>query len=427
MAGQETDIFKYRRDVIDEITNFAKNADVESYEVNNKIEELKKTNKDMQSLIGDKKVNTWRDFIYGNESVESINSWKDFYFKFINIIGKEKRDEKSGIEKDDKQKVEEKLKYEKQETNNWKNLAEKNKEEAKKTKEKLERENEEKLKSDNKDEAHKKQYITMVECELANYDVSSEKLSKRLGVADWREKIWEADGFSAILNVAYDLKKIVYSRLCYEYVCGGCGTTKDEYTSYGWKGKKCCSSECQKDLKNKDNPPTPRGPEELPPPRNPDTPTPKPDKPDDSDRSPDRKPSDKGNTTIINQTIIINLGGFFDKLANRAEKVWFDFNTQKIMVSLKDGERQTFDSMSESKELPTDQKESLKNELKRIGKPVGVKELRSQNQPSQNPVGPSRKNNSGNIGLMLVIGAVVVVAFALIAVVATQRGRRRDY
>jgi len=84
--------------------------------------------------------------------------------------------------------------------------------------------------------------------ELTKENISDDRLSKRVGVSDWREKIRGTADFYGALSMRTHLWDIV-RKLKYEFTCANCGVKKEEYTAYGIGSKKACSWECEKALK----------------------------------------------------------------------------------------------------------------------------------------------------------------------------------
>jgi len=91
------DIYEYRKKIIEEIEKFAEDAGVESYEISNSIKQAKEDSAEFREWAGDKE--SWFSFIYGNDSIESINIAKETYFKVINSISKRKKEEELNKEK----------------------------------------------------------------------------------------------------------------------------------------------------------------------------------------------------------------------------------------------------------------------------------------------------------------------------------------
>ena len=104
--------------------------------------------------------------------------------------------------------------------------------------------------TNNDDDDWKKKFIGDIEMDLVKKNISQERLNKRLGASDWKEKINGASNFHEALSRRSDLWDII-SKLEYEFTCANCGVKKEEYTTYEVESKKCCSYDCKEALKNK--------------------------------------------------------------------------------------------------------------------------------------------------------------------------------
>ena len=101
-------------------------------------------------------------------------------------------------------------------------------------------------------EEDKKQYIRDVEFKLSLKSVSAEKLNKKLGVSDWKDRINECSDSMEAWSRKFNMENVI-DKLSREYTCANCGSVKDNYYPWEKDGKKYCSLECQdgKDQKNK--------------------------------------------------------------------------------------------------------------------------------------------------------------------------------
>ena len=392
------DIYEYGSKIKKEIDEFLKTAGVESYELSNAIKQAKEDNADFRKWAGDKEG--WYEFITDAKDVEAIDRCKDTYFKIINSISKRKREEKVGEEKKNTEWWKENNNYWK-ESNDWWKRYKNNELDWQKDQKKRDEENKKQLEESekNRDEKHKKEFIAEVEMELIENNVSDERLSKKVGVSDWREKIRQADGFSAALSMKSSLKKLVWSNLKNEFTCANCGVKKEEYTANTYKGQKCCSYECEKELKEKN------------------------------------KGIDKDEAKEIKKELQ-EIKDYLKKNNNDAMKVlnnlltWMKkggvinitLSNDKMVVELSNKQTKTI----EESDLTSEQR-AVKNFLQSSSdkKSISQSEVEKMVGRNYNEEG-GNKGKNGNAGIIAAIVVVVLVLVVVIGVVV-NKNKKRDY
>lgn len=218
--------------------------------------------------------------------------------------------------------------------------------------------------------------------DLIKKNITGEKLSKRLGVSDWREKINGAADFHEALSRRSDLWDIIrklQDQSEKEFICASCGQKKEEYYKYPLEGgKKYCSAECWNKGEGKDDSPANRG----------------------------RKFEH------------FSVSDFFTLMKKmNAKEIRFDFSTNQIVVEFNNGQSKQLDSVSSG--LSSEQKQKLASELKSSQQPITFSQVSQELEKGKNKKG----DNAGIIGAIVVVGIILAVVIGVVV----HKSRKKDY
>jgi len=228
--------------------------------------------------------------------------------------------------------------------------------------------------------------------DLIKKKISGERLSQRLGVSDWKEKINQTSSWNEALSRRSDLWDIIRN-LQHEFTCANCGVKKEEYTAYGVGSKKACSWECEKALKGED------------------------------------KGIDKDDAKEIKKELQ-EIKDYLKKNNNDAMKVlnnlltWMKkggvvnitLSNDKIVVELNGNRTKTI----EESDLTSEQRE-IKSFFQQIGK-----NSLSQNEAREKAEAEEKSNNDNKWVKPVVIGGIIVVVITLIGIII-YKNKKKGY
>ncbi|MCE8163714.1 MAG: hypothetical protein I3274_05900 [Candidatus Moeniiplasma glomeromycotorum] len=249
----------------------------------------------------------------------------------------------------------------------------------------------------NRDDKDKQEFITDIEMELTKENITDERLSKRLNVSDWRDKIRQANGFSQALSMRSHLWDII-RKLGYEYTCANCGVKKEEFTVYEVGSKKCCSSECRKALRNKD------GGKDKEQPKN-----------DEKDNHGSTEP--KWEVKKVGFSDIGDFLAWMKKLG--ISELKFDPDTNQVVIKLKTGKNLDIKKTG----LTAKQQEELTQQLKSSNQPITYSGISSQVDKGNN----GNKNDNSKAGIIAAIVIVGIIFTVIISVVIYNSRKKKDY
>ena len=403
-----TKLYEYQKKIVNEIENFIKTAEVESYELTEAFKEHSKNNPGGIDF----NEKTWRQYIWDSKEAASADKYKGWILEIVNNLAKMKREKAKQEKKSEDQKKKDEAdywkEYYKENADYWKKSSEwwsnynANKYDWQKDDVKREAENQKFYKQpDNKDdfdEKKKKEYIGDVEMYLAKENVSGERLNERLGVSDWREKINQATGWNDALWKSSDLKDII-RQLKKEYTCSNCGVKKEEYTAYGVGSKKACSWECEKALKGEDKGVDKDEAKEI--------------KKELQEIKDYLKKNNENAIKVLNNLLIwMKKGGVIN----------ITLSNDKMVVELSGNKTKTI----EESDLTSEQR-AVKNFLQSSSdkKSISRSEVEKMVGRNYNEEG-GNKGKNGNAGI---IAAIVVVTLVLVVVigVVVNKNKKRDY
>jgi hypothetical protein len=379
-------IQEYKNKKIEWIEKLIATAGLESFEVSDAVREMAKEYPDLKDWA--EKMSTWRDSILDTESLEAADVYYDGFVKLVKNLMQKKHDKQRQEWQDDDQKNKEWWSdyHKKEQTNkewlrkysagelDWQKDQKKRDEENKKKLEESEKKWEDEEKKG--DEEWKKKFIGDIEMDLIKKNITGERLSKRLGVSDWREKISGAANFHEALSRRSDLWDIIRelkSDNDSEFTCASCGKKKKEYYNYPLEGGiKYCSAECW-------------------------------------DKGNDKS---KGRGKFEN----FDVNEFFGWMKKMGvSELRFDFDKKQVVIKLNNGKNLDIKESGLTKK----QQQDLTNQLKSSSTPIRFSEINEE----MNKKGKNSNSNVGVIALVLVIVGIIAI---IITLIVRATGRNKD-